>query len=157
VVWFNDQEMIEIVSRTDSTVRIRFRKSGSLKLAAGFSTGCDFISDTLSISVIPPASLISLGKDTSVCMGNSITLSAGKQYVSYIWQDGSTDSTYQVSTPGVYFVQVTDSCGNLASDTIIVHLSIPPGLDAGPDRLKCDADTLHLSAGSGFTIHVDEY
>ena len=39
---------------------------------------------------------------------------------SYLWQDNSTDSLYQVSTDGTYHVRVSNGMGCTAYDTISV-------------------------------------
>jgi gliding motility-associated-like protein len=54
----------------------------------------------------PP--LLDLGPDTLICEDFSISLSAGVAADSYLWHDGSTMSSIQTSTPGLYALQVTD-------------------------------------------------
>ena len=78
---------------------------------------CD-ASDTAKVvfSTVPS---VELGKDTSVCKGNSIVLRATSTGSNYLWQDGSTDSIYFVYTPGKYWVQVSNPCGVVA-DSIYV-------------------------------------
>ena len=60
---------------------------------------------------------VNLGRDTTVCIGSTIQLSVGGQSASYLWSDGSTGSSLQVSAPGIYWVQATNLCGT-ASDTV---------------------------------------
>ena len=63
---------------------------------------------------------ISLGADRNVCPGQVLALSPGT-FASYKWQDGSTASTFNVTTAGTYWVEVRDAQGCTASDT--VHIS----------------------------------
>jgi gliding motility-associated-like protein len=74
--------------------------------------------DTLTISVtIQSLPNVSLGNDTLLCLGTTLTLNPGAGYSSYIWQDSSTNQTFQVSSSGNYFVSVLNYCGT-STDTI---------------------------------------
>lgn len=62
---------------------------------------------------------VNLGPDQSICAGTVITLDAGTEGFEYIWQDGATGSTYIVSSPGVYSVQISiNEC--IATDEITI-------------------------------------
>ena len=47
---------------------------------------------------------INLGKDTSICDGDSIVFSVSGPYVKYLWNDGSTGTTLKVKKNGTYSV-----------------------------------------------------
>ncbi|MFO7669276.1 MAG: T9SS type A sorting domain-containing protein [Bacteroidales bacterium] len=72
------------------------------------------------IQVNKPA--VELGEDISTVRPDTVMLKAhsGVPGQTYLWQDGSTDSTFQVSTDGKYYVRVTNGIGCIASDTIQV-------------------------------------
>lgn len=59
----------------------------------------------------------SLGLDSTLCNGEEILLNAMMPFSSYLWQDGSTNSTFTVKKEGTYWVTVTDTCGSI-KDTI---------------------------------------
>jgi len=60
---------------------------------------------------------VNLGNDTALCIGSTLTLSAGNSADSYLWSTGSTDSVITIDTAGIYWLTVTlGSC--IASDTI---------------------------------------
>jgi gliding motility-associated-like protein len=61
----------------------------------------------------------SLGKDTTLCLGEELVLNPKITNVSYGWQNGSTAATFKVNNPGTYSLTVTNECGS-ASDEIIV-------------------------------------
>ncbi len=50
--------------------------------------------------------------DGDLCSGNSATLVAGCGQ-SFEWNDGSTASTYTISTPGLYTVTINTGCSNI--------------------------------------------
>ncbi|MCD4736884.1 MAG: gliding motility-associated C-terminal domain-containing protein, partial [Bacteroidales bacterium] len=67
---------------------------------------------------------VELGNDTTLyfCEEDSLILNAGSGYFSYLWQDGSTDSTFVVDTTGLYWVQVSNEVGCTASDSIYITI-----------------------------------
>ena len=52
--------------------------------------------------------VVSLGKDTSICTGHSLTLDAGNPGMSYIWNTGASSETISVSSQGEYMVTVVN-------------------------------------------------
>jgi gliding motility-associated-like protein len=63
---------------------------------------------------------ISIGNDTVVCPGSFVKLKAKGSFLSFHWQDNSTDSVYLVDRAGIYFVDAVNSSGCEATDTIEV-------------------------------------
>lgn len=45
---------------------------------------------------------LTIGNDTTLCTGQSITLSADQAYLTYLWNTSSTNSSITVTTPGIY-------------------------------------------------------
>jgi hypothetical protein len=105
--------------------------------------------DTVQVEVLNDL-VVSLGADTSICYDDSITLAPGA-YSSYVWQDGSTASTFGVSGAsagagtGTYSVTVSDVNGCTGTDTVDVTVlndfTVSIG---GPDEL-CSYDLGTLS------------
>jgi gliding motility-associated-like protein len=62
----------------------------------------------------------SFGNDTIVCNDQSFKLDPKVSGVTYLWQDGSTASTYTVKQEGTYKLTITDLCGSY-SDEIVVR------------------------------------
>ena len=69
---------------------------------------------------IPPA--VSLGNDTVLCREGSFILSVEIPGVTYKWQDGSSHSEITVTSPGLYWINITDSSGCSSSDSITVDV-----------------------------------
>jgi gliding motility-associated-like protein len=105
--------------------------------------GCDSTIQTqLSITLLP---VVDLGKDTSIMYGKTLTLDAsGTPNATYLWQDGSTSSTYLVSDSGIYSVTVSNLCG-FKKDSIKVTIYFPP------EDLEC-----FVMAPNAFTPNGDE-
>lgn len=94
----------------------------------------DAASNTITLTeVLPP----DLGADLTICPGAKVQLNAGSGYMNYVWQDGSTDSVFTASGPGLYYVDVTTSCQGKFSDTVSVGLySLVTGF-LPPDTSVC--------------------
>lgn len=75
-------------------------------------------SDSMELS-ITPTPIVNLGMDTVICTGDILTLDVQTQNASYLWQDGSINSYYNVDQLGFYWAEVTvETCKN--SDSIFV-------------------------------------
>ena len=71
----------------------------------------------------PKCAKVTLGADTTICPATSVTLHAGSHFINYQWQDGSTSESLLITTPGTYWVQVTDSNQCISRDTIEIQTS----------------------------------
>jgi gliding motility-associated-like protein len=60
-----------------------------------------------------------LGADQRVCPGSELVLDPGN-FKFYEWSDGSVLPQFTVTNPGIYWVDVTDSAGCMATDTLFV-------------------------------------
>jgi len=110
---------------------------------------------------------IDFGNDHSMCQNDGIILDAGKEFESYLWQDGSTVQAYKVTTAGTYTVTATNACG---SETETIHLSdyiltVPnlftPNKDGLNDifeikGLDGDAGSLHVYNSWGAEVYSAE-
>lgn len=64
-----------------------------------------------------------LGQDTSLCSGNSISLVSGVEpNINYLWSTGSTGSSAIVSSAGSYWVSATNKNNCVLKDTINVSI-----------------------------------
>jgi hypothetical protein len=83
------------------------------------------------IEVNKPA--VELGEDISTVQPDTVLLKAysGVGGQTYIWQDGSSDSVFQVATTGTYHVLVLNAMGCIARDTIqVLQLVADVGVSA---------------------------
>jgi len=144
-----DTSFLTLYSHVNDTIKLLPKHQGVSTIYAAIESPCLDTLQLIQVSVLLSANAVNIGTDTSLCAGTSITLNAGNGYHRYVWQDGSTDSVYQLNQPGIYWVQVDDFCGNTFRDSITV-LPYNEPISLGSDRVKCNADTLHLVAPGGF-------
>ena len=113
------------------------------------TTVCGVGRDTVNLVFNPVTLAPDLGPDVGLCPGNSIILSAGDTFDTYIWQDMSTADTLVVSTPGTYSVSVSTTCGS-AADTILINADGTPPLLTFPDSTSiCTGVQITLDAAIG--------
>ncbi len=133
----------------DTTYQVIFNGAWQGYIYTGIQS-CATLLDSVLITVFTSMPNVNLGADISICIGSTIRLDAGSGYSSYLWNTGGTASSIMVINPGSYYVDVVDGCGNVSSDTVIVALAQPVPINIGPDRIKCNTDTIHINAPAGF-------
>ncbi len=93
---------------------------------------------------------VDLGPDARLCPGELLGAQTNRNGVTYLWSTGATTDSIVIDQPGTYWVAVTDSCGNMASDTLTLHLRPRPNLQLGPDTVLCSNAVIPLLAQDGF-------
>lgn len=74
--------------------------------------------DTIAVSIANDYLSIA-GADTTVCMGQTVTLSALTSIEQAKWSNGSTATDIKVTAPGTYLLTATTPCGTFADSVII--------------------------------------
>lgn len=88
---------------------------------------------------------LDLGKDTSLCSGDTLVLDAGVGASEYEWNDGSILSTLEVTESGFYSVKKNIG-GCSESDQIQVNFNPLPNLPLGADTFLCEQGVVELDA-----------
>lgn len=146
--WQVDTTAIKIIDQpNDSVINVQFIKPFHGYIKAAFE-GC-VLKDSLYINVYPLIAPLFLGKDTTLCPGQSITLNGGPGFKTYKWQDNSSSSTFIANKPGTYYLQVTDSCNNVFRDTIIIN-PLEKSLNLSYQNTLCLSDTAMIALDSRF-------
>ena len=151
VRWRVDTSIAGLQDITDSAVSLVFKKQGAVVLYADMITGCSVVSDSLLISVnVSPPSL-SLGPDIQICKDGGVPLDAEAGFKWYRWQDGSAGAVFIAPGPGLYWVLAEDYCGYQWTDTVTITRGADVAFEMGPERQRCDNDTLLIEAPGGFS------
>jgi gliding motility-associated-like protein len=97
-----------------------------------------------SISVLfKPMPIINLGRDTTLCEGQTVLLDAQNMGSQYLWQDNSNSQTKLITRKGNYWVKVTNN-GCSSSDSIFVNYNLKPVFTLGSDTVICNGQTITL-------------
>lgn len=126
--------------------------SGIYSVSVTDTNGCSSV-DSVEVTIILPPAVV-LGPDTTLCFGTAFTISGPVGEASYLWSTGDTTESIVVTSPGVYAVEVANTFGCIASDTVEIFYYPQLALDLGQDASFCIGDTLILDADSGYVDYV---
>jgi gliding motility-associated-like protein len=149
-----DSKMVTLLGVTDTSATFSIQLAGVVKISARLMNKCDRLADSIAVKVFNNPSGVNLGADTVLCNGKALMLKPGSNFKSYKWQDGNTDSIYQVTKAGLYFISVTDSCNRVYKDSINILNDTPVSFDLGRDTSKCKNDSIKIVAPAGFTDYT---
>lgn len=134
----------------ETTKSIDVTTSDNYTITVTDAKGCTSeVSSDVTIHQNPPASATNDGPGT--CSNPNVILTAEPSGLTYLWEDGSTAQTRNVSAAGTYFVTVTSAnlCSEVVSTT--VDISDNPVVDVTGNTELCDGETTTLSPSSGGT------
>ncbi|MCB0481395.1 MAG: T9SS type A sorting domain-containing protein [Flavobacteriales bacterium] len=115
----------------------------SYKLVSSDTCESDTVVKT--IKVIPPPEL---GPDTSICLGDQLTLTVATGWATYKWNTNNTGRIERVSSTGKYVVTTTLASGCVRSDSVSVTV-VGPFFSLGQDKTICPNGSTVLDAGVG--------
>jgi len=118
-----------------------------VRVANGTCIGTDTVNVITSLSAS-----VNLGPDIKLCNGASIILNAGNPGMNYLWSNGETTQTINVTTSGTYYINVSSN-GCTGSDTVNVVIEPPLTVSLGPDTTICPGDQLVIDAGKGYAAY----
>lgn len=102
------------------------------------------VSDIGAVEVAASAAAL-LPDDTTLCAGETLLLDATTPDATYLWSDGSTDPTLEVSEAGTYGVTISlNGCDSF--DEIAVDYNPLESVDLGGDQVICPGESALLDA-----------
>ncbi|MFK7935123.1 MAG: gliding motility-associated C-terminal domain-containing protein [Saprospiraceae bacterium] len=131
-------------SNGSNAAQIDISESGEYSVTV--TTTCATKSDAVNV-IFTDTPQIELGRDTTLCNGESIELNAFYEGGKYAWQDGSTEADFVAETAGTYEVTVSNGCG---STTVSKRISFyePIEINLGRDTSLCAGERHILDASS---------
>lgn len=109
----------------------------------GLSNACGVTRDSLEVEQDTLLVPFSLGPDTTLCGDSSLLIVPILVEGDFLWQDGSTGSSFNANQPDTIWLTKTNSC-NSVSDTLIFNKLPIPQAALPNDTLICDGSTLDL-------------
>ncbi|MGB1241796.1 MAG: gliding motility-associated C-terminal domain-containing protein, partial [Chitinophagales bacterium] len=103
-----------------------------------------------------PLPTVDLGEKQTICEGETVTLDATTPNATYLWQDDSTNPTFEASQGGVYSVTIEVN-GCTATDFVQVERIELPAIDLGEDQVLCEGLVLALNIGGEFPTAIFEW
>ncbi|TGD58084.1 choice-of-anchor L domain-containing protein [Flavobacterium humi] len=94
-----------------------------------------------------------------ICSGNIVTLSVNNGFSTYTWSNGDTDAQTDVSSAGIYSVEVTNTDGCKAVKEFTVQASAPASdIDAVIEEFQGNANTVlitYTDNGGNYVFSMD--
>jgi gliding motility-associated-like protein len=88
---------------------------------------------------------IELGNDTTICEGNKVILKLNGTD-DYLWSNGATTDQIEVSTTGLYKVEVTNTKGCVITDSIDITVNVLPIVNLNNDTTICSQTSINVNA-----------
>lgn len=140
-------------SNGNTTSSIQAQAPGSFWALVSDTSGC-FNADTVRLDTFT-SPILDLGPDQFFCEGSDYTITPNNTFTSYLWQDGTTTTSYSAQISGSYRLTVTDNNGCKAWDTIILTTIPKPAIQTNSLVTVCRQDTLLTIAGKFKSIRWD--
>ena len=119
----------------------KVKNDGTYSVKVTDQFGCNS-ADTINVA-FKPVPLFTLGSDTSLCNNQILNLKPLLPVGNYLWNNGSTSSSVNIATSGIYWLQVSDQ-GCAKRDSVNVNFKPVPVISLGGDTLLCEGLTLLL-------------
>ncbi len=146
-------------SNSLTTPSITVNASGNFTVTVTNANGCAATSGSTAVNVSnSPVPTVSATGALTFCSGDSITLSASTSD-SYLWSNGLTAQTINVSTSGTYFVTVTNAnaCNGVGqSANSVVSVGTTPVASIGTPSIVGNVVTFS-NTSTGATSHSWEF
>lgn len=149
---------------TQPTTTYTFQQAGDYIVSYRVANRCGLdttIVQTITIKDSPPDPTIP--ESFAICSGNELleAAPAGSTGFTYLWNDGSTGRTIQVTDPGIYSVVIsyTDTTLNGCTSTAESFVADGrPQFDLGPDVTVCQDDNVaDLATGLNPTSYIFDW
>ncbi len=141
-IWSNGEETQSIIVTT----------GGSYTVTVTNAEGCSATSSPTVVTVNNnPAAIITPDGPTTFCPGGSVNLTASAG-TSWLWSNGATTQSINVTADGTFSVTVTNAegCSATSSPTVVTVNSNPTAtIDADGPTTFCTGGSVTLTASSG--------
>ncbi len=135
-----------------TTQSITVNTSNNYVVTITNTNGCSKISNPLTVTVnsLPTATITPSGA-TTFCQGGNVTLTASNGN-SYLWSNGETTNSINISNTGNFYVTVTNTNGcSASSSTISINVNSLPNAIITPSGATtfCQGENVILNASAG--------
>lgn len=145
-----DPAFADIISQTATAIKLVFKQNGTTAIKVSYANNCKTVVDSLVVNIRFSPAAINFGPDITTCRDTLLTLNAGNGFSSYTWQNSSSDSTFIVNVPGVYYVTAQNLCGVQFSDTLrLIRSAVTPFIVQPLQATVCIGDSVQFAATGG--------
>jgi large repetitive protein len=127
-----------------NTQTITVAQSGLYTVTITDANACNG-SDQILVNLDNNLPVANLGNNVTQC-GGTILLNAQNQGATYLWNNGATTQTINVTQTSSNFVEVTNGCGTTTSAPVLITINSNPIVDLGADIAQCGG-SVDLNSG----------
>lgn len=145
---------VNVTPVSGSPASIQYVVCGNVITPCLSQTYCDTVTVTvlqaLDVAISPAAPYLCYGQSFVTLTANH---TGGQAPYSYLWSNGQTTPSINVTSGGVYSVTVTDATGcPIATDQVtVVQFTQPISANAGPDLTVCSATSSSIAINGSVT------
>jgi gliding motility-associated-like protein len=140
-------DAVDTWSWFDGSTSAGYLITGPGTYSIAVQNACGTATDTAVISSLRAPDPVDLGPDTTLCPGESVTLTIDASTGNVQWPDGSGGSMFITADSGWVSVYISNVCGSV-TDSLWVSIAPPlPALDLGPDQSICPGETILIDPG----------
>ena len=120
----------------------------TVKLIAANTAGADTIVKQFYIHVLPGVEKRTyiVSDNTILCPDDTLHLKMNASGLTYIWNNGSSDSVYTISESGIYWADLINKYNCRYRDSMNIKSQIVPVVDLGKDGFFCAGHAIVLNA-----------
>ena len=120
----------------------------TVTLIAANTAGADTIIKQAYIHVLPGVEKrhYIVSDNTVLCPDDTLQLEMQASGLTYVWNNGSTDSVYTISQPGIYWADVINKYNCIYRDSIFIKSQTIPNVNLGQDDFFCQGHATVLNA-----------
>ena len=141
-----------------TTQSINVTSSGSYAVKVTNGSGCQSVGSVATVVTVnasPATPIITAGGPTTFCAGGSVTLTSSAG-TSYLWSNGATTQSIDVTTAGSYTAKITNASGCLsvasaATVVIVSALPVTPTIITDGPVNFCDGGSVNLTSSAGIS------
>lgn len=113
----------------ENTASVSVTTQGTYQVSVSNGSGCSSVSQVVQVVVDPDETpVIQITGDTIFCSGGSVLLTASPA-TTYLWSNGSTEQSVEITSSGTYFVTVPGQCREFSAAAVVIDvISVPPPL-----------------------------
>jgi gliding motility-associated-like protein len=146
---YTSQSYPSLIWSTGEVVNPAFAQAGTQWVEVLDINGCKG-TDTAIIQTYPNPQTLSIIGNTAVCDSNTTQIASNNTYSSYLWSNGNTAQSVNVSL-GTYMLTVTDSNQCKTADTVQIISYPTPTINILGDTSFCEGLSTELNAVGNYT------
>jgi len=121
---------------------------GNFQLTVIETSEHGYSSSQLSLDVLVTGPIIELGDDQFICEGKTAIITPTGEFVSLLWHDGTSTTSYMTNRKEMITVRVFDEYSCAAEDNVQVFVNPLPSVNLGNDTILCEESSILLDAGN---------